>query len=122
MVIFDLFMIMKKNTIFGLITLLCFCCSTTETNEYIIPEEQLILMLCDFHIIDAAAKQGVISNNRNNLVRHKHYKSILKKHQIERVKFDSTIIYYSLRPEKNIKLYQKVEAELIKRLEKNQEE
>ena len=79
-------------------------------------------MLCDFHIFDAASKQGVISNNRNNLFRHQHYNSILVKYKIERSKFDSTISYYSQRPEEHKILYQKVEASLVEKLEENQAE
>ncbi|MAW65429.1 MAG: hypothetical protein CMD18_04450 [Flavobacteriales bacterium] len=112
------------TTIFkiGLFSIFLISCSSKEINLYIIPQETLIPMLCDFHIFDAAARQGVIANNRNNLVRHKHYKSILKKYNIKRAKFDSTLIYYSFRPKEHKILYEKVESELNKKLEKNQSE
>ena len=105
-----------------LFSLFLISCSSNEINLYIIPQEKLIPMLCDFHIFDAAARQGVIANNRNNLVRHKHYKSILTKYKIKRARFDSTLNYYSFRPEEYKIIYEKVEFELIKKLEKNQSE
>tara|TARA_B100000401_G_scaffold239603_1_gene162475 strand:+ start:2632 stop:2973 length:342 start_codon:yes stop_codon:yes gene_type:complete len=113
---------MKKKIIPNLICILILSCSQKETNTYIIPQEELIPMLCDFHIFDAASKQGVISNNRNNLVRHQHYNSILLKYKVERSKFDSTISYYSQRPEEHKILYQKVEAQLIEKLGENHAE
>lgn len=113
---------MRKFLKSSLFCLFIIACSEKDVNNYIIPKEELIPILCDFHIFDAASKQGVISNNRNNLVRHKHYKSILIKHKIERTKFDSTLKYYSFRPKEHKKLYEKVESELIKRLEKDQSE
>ncbi len=95
-------------------------CTNQEANTFIIPEDILIPMLCDFHILDAASKQGVISNNRNNLVRHSQYNSILFKYNIERSKFDSTIRYYTQRPIKYKSLYEFVESKIIKKLEQNQ--
>ncbi len=106
----------------SLFSLFIIACSEKNINKDIIPQEKLIPILCDFHIFDAAAKQGVIGNNRNNLVRHKHYKSILKKYNIRRAKFDSTIKFYSLRPKEYKILYKKVESEVIKKLKKNQSE
>ncbi len=113
---------MRKILKTGLILSTLISCSEKEINKYIIPQEALIPMLCDFHIFDAASKQGVISNNRNNFVRHQQYNSILLKYKVERAKFDSTINYYSHRPEEHKTLYQKVEARLIEKLEKNHAE
>ena len=113
---------MKTTFKLSLLGLFLITCSEKDINKDIIPQEKLIPILCDFHIFDAAAKQGVIGNNRNNLVRHKHYKSILSKYNIKRAKFDSTIKFYSLRPEEYKILYKNVESELNKKLEKNQYE
>tara|TARA_Y100001968_G_C18900978_1_gene500669 strand:- start:31 stop:372 length:342 start_codon:yes stop_codon:yes gene_type:complete len=113
---------MKTISTTILICVLIFSCSSKEINNYIIPQEELIPILCDFHIFDAASKQGVISNNRNNLVRHQHYNSILLKYKVERSRFDSTINYYSQRPEEHRILYQKVESKLIEKLEENHTE
>lgn len=95
-------------------------CTNKEANIFIVPEDILIPMLCDFHILDAASKQGVISNNRNNLVRHSHYNSILLKYNIERSRFDSTIQYYTQRPIEYKALYEFVASKIINKLEQNQ--
>ena len=111
---------MKHTYYTLLLALLIASCSDKEVNNYIIPQEQLIPALVDFHIVDAASKQGVISNNRNNYIRHSHYNGILESFRIERARFDSTMRYYAERPEEHKLLYEKVEAQLIKKLEKNQ--
>ena len=121
-VIFKIILFMRPILILSIYCLFIFSCSQKEKNKFIIPQEKLIPMLCDFHIFDAAAKQGVINNNRNNFVRHQQYKSILIKYDVKRAKFDSTIRYYSKRPIDHKSLYKKVESELIKKLEKNQSE
>tara|TARA_B100000768_G_C11205232_1_gene343532 strand:- start:328 stop:669 length:342 start_codon:yes stop_codon:yes gene_type:complete len=95
-------------------------CTNKEANIFIVPEDILIPMLCDFHILDAASKQGVISNNRNNLVRHSQYNSILLKYNIERSRFDSTIQYYTQRPIEYKALYEIVASKIINKLEQNQ--
>lgn len=103
-----------------ILSVLLYSCSGEETNSYIIPKEELIPVLLDFHIINAASKQGVIGNNRNNLVRHQQYAGILEKHKIEREKFDSTMMYYSYRPEEYKIIYEQVEAGIVEMLGKNQ--
>ncbi|MFL2581962.1 MAG: DUF4296 domain-containing protein [Flavobacteriales bacterium] len=113
---------MRKILTTALILALFLSCTRKEINKYIVPQKELIPMLCDFHVFDAASKQGVISNNRNNFVRHQHYNSILLKYKVERARFDSTINYYSQRPEEHKALYQKVEAKLIEKLEENHDE
>jgi len=111
---------MKHTIYIVLFTLFISACSNKEVNNFIIPQENLIPVLVDFHIVDAASKQGVISNNRNNYIRHSHYNGILESFKIERTRFDSTMRYYAERPEEHKLLYEKVEAQLIKKLEKNQ--
>ena len=106
---------MKINC-FLFFILLLFSCSRDEVNNYILTDEELISVFSDFHLIDAAAKQGVLKNNRNNLIKHKQFKAILKKYQIENERFDSTLSYLSQHPNKFVKLYEKVERKLVEDL------
>ena len=103
-----------------ILSILLYSCSSDDVNNYIIPQEDLVPALIDFHIINAASKQGVISNNRNNLIRHQQYAGILEKHQFERARFDSTMLYYAQRPEEYKLIYEEVEAQIIRMLEQNQ--
>ncbi len=105
---------LKQSFLFAIIISILSCTENKNVpNTYIIPEEKMIEILKDFHITDAASKQGVISNNRNNYIRNQQYLSILSKHEIEKARFDSTIIYYSERPEDFKKLYDRLENEMI---------
>lgn len=106
-----------KNIIIGtFFCLFIFSCSTKEEdNKYIIPEKDLIPILVDFHILDAASKQGVIQNNRNTYARHKHFKGILLNYNIKRERFDSTIKYFAKNPVTFKALYEKVEAVLARK-------
>lgn len=95
-----------------------FSCTDTEVkNEYILEKDKLIDILYHFHVIDASAKQGVISNNRNNLVRHQQYTGILNQFDVDRARFDSTISYYVKQPALMKVIYEKVETRLIEKFE-----
>ena len=102
---------MKKKSLI-IFVVFFISCSGDEVNNYIVTDEELIEVFCEFHLIDAAAKQGVLKNNRNNLIKHKQFKAILVKHKIEHKRFDSTLSYLSQRPKKFVKLYEKVERRL----------
>jgi hypothetical protein len=91
-------------------------CSTNETNNYVLSDDALIEVFCEIHLMDAAARQGVIKNNRNNFIKYKQYKAILLEHKIELNRFDSTLIYLSHNPDKFVELYEKVELRLIEKL------
>lgn len=93
----------------------------TEAPSNLIPEDALIALLADFHLMDAAAKQNVITNNHKNLVKHKQYLGILKKHGFSRAQFDSTIQYNIQYPEVFKKLYDDVGTYLKLEQEKHQE-
>ena len=57
---------MKKIS-FSLFILL-FSCSRDEVNNYILTDQDLINVFSDFHLIDAAAKQGVLSLYQEGLI------------------------------------------------------
>ena len=86
----------------------------------LISEDELIPLLADFHIMDAAAKQNIITNNHKTLVKHKQYLGILKKHGFSKAQFDSTIQYNIQYPGEFKKLYEKVGAYLKLEKEKIQ--
>lgn len=93
-----------------------FSCSPKNINTYVLNDDELIDIFCEIHIIDAAARQGVLKNNRNNVIKYKQFKAILLKYNLERNRFDSTLIYLSQHPNKFVKLYEKVELRLVKDL------
>lgn len=78
----------------------------------IISEDSLVALLKDIHIVDAAAKQNVIPGNSNNHVKYGEYKMVLKKHEISKMRFDSTIDLYTRNGKKFDALYERVIKEL----------
>lgn len=89
-------------------------------NEYpknILTQDELVDVLVDLHLVDAAGKQQVIANNRNTLIKHKQLKGVLELHKIEKSKFDSTIQYYFKHTKKFAQVYQKVETTLTRNAE-----
>ena len=90
--------------------------SCTQENippKSLLSKKQLIEVLYDFHLVDAASKQSIIANNRNNKIKHAQYKGILEHHKISKDQFDSTINYYIARPEEVKMIYEKVEQQFI---------
>ena len=96
-----------------LITLIISCNQENIPPTNLISEEQFIEVLYDFHLVDAASKQSVIANNRNNKVKHAQYKGILEHHKISKAQFDSTMNYYISIPEELKIIYEKVEQKFI---------
>ncbi len=109
---------MKPSVFYILLILFSIACSPKEeTNNYVIEKEKLINILYYMHVIDASSKQGVIDNNRNNLVKHRQYKGILIKYDVDRARFDSTMSYYTKRPDQMKVIYEKVEAKIIRKFD-----
>ena len=82
-------------------------------NTLIIPEDSLISIIMDIHIVDAAAKQNTIPNNGNNLMKYKEYKAVFEKHGISKTRFDSTINLYTKNGKKYDEFYDKVIKKLV---------
>lgn len=104
----------------SLVSLIAICLACTEkqvTNTYIVEKNKFAQIVADFHFVDAASKQMIISNNRNIYIKHQQFKGILEKHNISQAKFDSTVTYYSQRPEEYKAIYEKAELLLVQQME-----
>ena len=100
-----------------LILLLLFSCRD-NSRRTIIPEKKFIAFLVDLHLVEALGNQ---TKHDPDLVYHidsaSLYGSVFRKHNITLAMFDSTMFFYSLRPEKFQKIYNNVTAELKHREE-----
>jgi len=111
---------MKSSTLaFVFVLFLVSCGGATSggsgfDNSLIIPEDSLISIIMDIHIVDAAAKQNVVPNNGDNLMKYKEYKAVFEKHGISKTRFDSTINLYTRNGKKFDELYDKVIKNLVK--------
>jgi len=115
-----------KNSYLFISLFLFFACSTdqqsveTQVNppDSIIPEKQMVLILADAHIIEAAL---VIERNRGiEVAPHAafYYAGLFKKFRISRKCYQQNLEYYRDDPDVFLKLYEKVIRELTER-EKN---
>ena len=115
-----------KNILFFLSLLLLLACSrdqqSVETHlipaDSIIPEEQMVLILADAHIIEAAM---VIERNRGknaNPLADYYYAGLFKKYRISRKQYQQNLEYYRDDPDRFNKIYENVIKELDER-EKN---
>jgi len=115
-----------KNMLLFLPLLLLLACTTdqqpVETQlipvDSIIPEQQMVLILADAHIIEAAM---TIERNRGknaNSLADFYYAGLFKKFRISRKRYQQNLEYYQDDPDRFNKIYEDVIRELTER-EKN---
>jgi hypothetical protein len=95
----------------SLIPLLLISCLGSGSYK-IIPEKKFVDVLVDLHLADAIADQSMIPDMTYQLDSASLYGSVFKKHGITKAQFDTTMIYYSKRPDDLQKLYNTVTARL----------
>ena len=109
-------MIGRISLFLSLITLVS--CNTVETEEresQLIPRDSMIMLMVDIHITDAVLIQAV--NHRKiqpNQVPF-YYTDLLKKHNVSKRRFESSLHYYSDDLEVFNKIYDEIMAELNNR-------
>jgi hypothetical protein len=117
-------MILKAHRFFfkaagGLLILLLLVCCGTKPKGYIIPEKKFVALLVDLHIAESI---GLQSRRNIDMVYEVDsaslYGSVFRKHNVTQAMFDSTLYFYTMRPEKFQKIYNSVTANL-KHLEEN---
>ena len=106
----------------GSFLFLLFLVSCGNSKKYIIPERKFVSVLVDLHLAEAIG----IESRRNLDITYvvdsaSLYGSVFQKHRVTKAMFDSTLFYYSQRPEKFQKLYNAVTANL-KHMEQDLEE
>jgi hypothetical protein len=82
--------------------------------DNIIPPEQMVSVLVDFHLVEASIIKAQQRNEDVNALSDFYYHSILKKHKINRKKFEESILFYSRHMKEMHNIYQQVVVELSK--------
>ncbi len=80
--------------------------------EYIVDKEKLVPLLVDIHLTDALLNKEKIPYTEKYERAIQMYPSILLKHNINRVEFDSTIRFYAKYPKEFALIYEDVLREL----------
>lgn len=83
-----------------------------KNRRTIIPEKEFIEVLVDLHLADAIASEKTNLDHSYRIDSASLYGALFKKHDISRAMFDSTMSYYTKRPDDFQKVYNKVTARL----------
>ena len=88
-------------------------CSTGK-RKWIIPEKKLVQVLVDVHLADGIALTVPYSGQSQTVDSASLYDAVFEKHNITRAMFDSTLAYYTHKPDKLQHIYDKVNTVLTK--------
>lgn len=86
----------------------------TAIPSNVIPPEQMVQILVDFHLAEAALAKAQQNNQDVNLLSNHYYASILRKYHITRSKFQVSIMFYSSNLKELDNIYKEVLTELSK--------
>lgn len=83
--------------------------------EGILSNDQLVEVLVDVHIADAALTTLALQRKDDTFKSSDFYQRVLEKHDVTREQFDNSMDYYSKKPLELEKIYDRVLTELSKR-------
>jgi len=81
----------------------------------LIPRRKLVRLLAEIHIADGIAVENIAQRTGPRIDSTSLYSALFRKHGVTRAEFDSTMTYYSTRPEELQKFYTQVTAILKKK-------
>lgn len=102
-----------KHFIWFLLSIILLSCSGKKT-KYLIPEKKMVTLLVDMHVADAMGLDYTLSQRQLRIDSATLYGGIFEKHGVTKKQFDSTVSYYTKRPDRLSKLYDKVTSSLSK--------
>lgn len=82
--------------------------------DYILSEKKIVRVIIDMHIADAIQTDRNMKVLIDDFKSIDFYKSVFEKHNITKEQFDSSIHYYTKRPEEYQRIYEKVFSEMSK--------
>jgi len=100
-----------KHSLFFLLVMHAIACNNLK-RKYILPEDKFVDVLVDIHLADAIALENEPSYSGFRLDSAGLYGSVFAKHAVTRAQFDSSVNYYSARPEEFQVIYNKVTGKL----------
>jgi hypothetical protein len=82
------------------------CNYESENNKDVIPKDTMVMLISDIHIADATL--NVIMNTEKFKEVDDYYTSVLSKYNVSRSRFDTSLAYYSSKPETFEQIYEDV--------------
>ncbi len=89
------------------------CTTNSDATSEVVPQNVIdsvtfAKVLADMHIMDGGAKFQAFPDNRIAANKYSQNLGVLKKYHLDKAKFDSTMVYYSVHPDKFERVYNKV--------------
>ena len=93
------------------------CNGTQEgASGKIIPEDKMVSLLMDMHLTEAVLTKDDRAPDQKANLALSYYPSILEKHDVTRAQVDSSVYWYTRHPKIYNRIYEKVVANLGKKL------
>lgn len=83
--------------------------------DLIIPADSMVSILADLHIADGIISSKKGGKNTPKQLSTEYFEEIMKRHHIEKKRFEESMRYYSYHTETLIQIYDKVIMELNKK-------
>lgn len=102
-----------RNSTIGILlcTLLLLACQPQVPKEYIQPDDMEDI-LYDYFVSQGAAQEGMKSPEEGDYKRVLYFDAVLKKYDVTRAEFDSSLVYYYTRADRFIKVMKNVQTRL----------
>jgi hypothetical protein len=84
------------------------CTDKQEQPDYLIASDSLVGIMVDMHLIETASNLKLIGADSLKPNYNQMFEAIFKKHGITKTEFDSTLFFYSKRPDEMSGIYDKV--------------
>jgi len=97
------------------------CNEEDKDPKYLMDQGKFVELLTDFEMAEAIVRLGYNRTKDSLIYNDSIYSSVFRKHKITEAVFDSNFTYYSNRPQKFEKIFEKVITNLSTRSAKIQE-
>ena len=103
----------RRHIVFGFLLVLLSACTPKVPGEYIQPDDMEDI-LYDYFVSQGIAKQetGSTSDRLSDYKRELYFEAVLKKYDLTRAEFDSSLVYYYTRSDRFVKIWKNVQERL----------
>ena len=104
---------LRRSHIALLLLVLLSACTPKVPKEYIQPDDMEDI-LYDYFVSQGIAKQetGITSDRLSDYKRELYFEAVLKKYDLTRAEFDSSLVYYYTRSDRFVKIWKNVQERL----------
>ncbi len=101
--------IARHTSLFIVLVLSMYSCSdSAQEPDYLIASDSLVGIMVDMHLVETASNLKLIGTDSLKPNYNQMFEAIFKKHGITKTEFDSTLFFYSKRPDEMSGIYDKV--------------